>query len=271
MSGSFYGDGILYGSDDYGLLTPAEIDALDEPVRQTTLECKIYDDNVNSWSFFTGQDLNLEVEYKPVPLGPFWAHDHRWWGYRGQAMMVKTTDGKIHWYRIGRFNDITNRNIYSRVITDPTIKSQWRVAWTPVYTNTHYALAIQPKTSSTVDVYRALGDGLYVNSTQKWAKTGIVRIWPIEGQIGAMYIACTTLDPQDPDDDRGRILDLYWTPDINTTTPVADPTNFRWYNNSAVGIKLSATRVRRVHAWGYGMHPRDRGSGQTLKIGRAHV
>jgi hypothetical protein len=238
--------------------------------RKTGLIAKVYDDNLNSWEDFHGQDINIPVVYGyDVGDGPDeWEQTH--WSYRGQAAVcIRTTDGAIVRVRIGDPDDAADRQVYRQIITDPTDPDNW-TSWSLLYSGSHYAISIQADSTAGLGyrIYHAKSDGLYMDNVLKRAQVGIVRIKPMSGETGWIYIQILSQAP-----DGERQLQWIYTDDIRVGSPTwrNDAINYNFYRNEMLAVKVVKSdgdhyyRYRSIALEGAS---RDKASSETMLVER---
>lgn len=269
MAVIIYGDGTLYGAasaPSYGVISNALATAQADRVRETGLKVSIINERVNAWEYFAGVSVNGIGVWRPIQFGPAARKPiHQdYWSYRGSASSVKLTGGNIIRIRNTDGSE-ASRIIQIQTITDPTVASQW-TTWSTLYSGTHYACCIVPSGAS-YDVYHVKSDGLYKNNALVWAQTNLVAVKAVEGQPKAVWVTKVIEDPVDGAG-RYRDLDLYYTANIDTTAPTADPTNYRWSRNYIHGFKLADGRVARFQSNSWYFNPRigDQGNSVVLQF-----
>jgi hypothetical protein len=261
MPANFYGSG-LYGTGlFYGRIGAGLAAAQNSKFRETALKVSIIDERVNRWEVFTGNP-NPDIRTLFMPLGNN-ATLQTYWSYRSQAAAIQLGNGNIVRVRIGD-GTISDFAIYSQTITDPTIASQWNT-WGLLYSGTHYAVAIAVN-GSTVHVYSAKSDGLYRDNALKWSKAGIIGINPIVGTFDALFVQTVREDPIDGEGKR-RDIDLWYTDDIQSSAPVYDPVNYRWYSTSIVGFLLDDGTVLRYQTMPR-YAPRSNNNGDSITVAK---
>lgn len=266
-----WGDGTLYGqgivpAPTYGPISNALAAAEQGFSRETGLKVSIINERINHWEYFAGTTMNGRELWRPVQFtsGARKAFHQDYWSYRGSSATVKLTNGNIVRVRNSDSADLSSRVIQIQTITDPTVASQWE-AWSTLYSGTHYCCYIVPS-GTTYDVYHSKSDGLYKNNSLVWSHAGIIGIRAVEGQPKAVFVMVTLEDPIDGAG-RYRDIDLYYTPNIDSTAPVADPTNYRWSRNYIEGFLRDNGKVARFQSNSWYFNPRlgDRGNAIVLQ------
>lgn len=263
---TIYGDASTYGDIAalYGIISTELAVAQALQVRETGLKVTIVNERTNAWEYFAGASVNGIDLWRPIQFtgGARKPIHQDYWSYRGSASSVKLTGGDI--IRI-RNTDGTeaSRIIQIQTITDPTVVSQW-TSWSTLYSGTHYACCIVPNGAS-FDIYHCKSDGLYKNNSLVWAQTGLISVKAVQGQPKAVFVMRVIEDPVDGDG-RYRDLNLYYTPNIDTTDPEPDPTNYRWSRNYIHGFQLTDGRVARIQSNSWYFNPRIGDQGNAIML-----
>lgn len=246
---------VLYGSGTYGSTAAGRISAAlaaaqELKYRTTGLQVEVQDNNVNDWINIWGLDPNFsEPQYKTVTDPTL----QEYWSYRGKASAAKV-GSNIKRARCGD-GSVGNRQLY--VETSSGAVSGWG-NWSVFDSNANYAVAV----AENGDIYHARSDGLYLNNSQVWAKAGIIEIHLVNGSNVAMWISVVAADPVELAP--YRKIDLWYTPDIGSSAPAEDFSNYRWYRNGIDGVLLSDGRVLRVQIAPIGQDPRNRNTGDVI-------
>lgn len=234
--------------------------------RRTGVSARLIDTNSNSWEDFAGIDINIPVAYQyDIGGGPDeW--EQGYWGYRGQASMVKSTaNGAIIRVRIGDGSS-ADRQVYRQVITDPTDPDEWET-WDLLYTGDHYAICLTPDPSGPggYRIWHAKSDGLYTNDFKLYSITNIVRIKPTLNEPRMVWVQ-TVHEAEDG----GRYLDWQYSPDAVSGEPfVDDAANYRWYRSDLAAVNYSDTYLYRFRAIVTEGGAREQFASQTLVLDRA--
>lgn len=250
---TIYNDGSKYGDADayYGRVSVDVYVAQELQTRETGLKVSIIDERINRWTqLVSGQEL-LEknyVEPGPTTLGYKY--------YRGEASAIQLDGGNIIRVRVGS-STLSDRQIYTQTITDPTNAAQW-ASWSLLYSGSHVAVGIAKTGASTYDVYNSrLADGKVYknNSTVAWDPTGIsgvkgvIEIFPVVGNTTrAMFLTVLLLDTTFGDN--RRHMDVYYTGNIDSTAPAYDLMNFRWATTDAFGYQKSDGKLFKLQSIG---------------------
>jgi len=102
-------------------------------------------------------------------------------------------------------------------------------------------------------VYSAKSDGVYKNNVLKVSVTGIIEIFPVIGQMDALFVTKIGVDGLDS----RRIMDLRYIADVEAGTSVDDRWNYRWRRTQIAAQEISDGRIFRVQSAGFFTDPRD--------------
>jgi hypothetical protein len=250
MALTIYGDGTEYGDadGDYGRISGALLAAQQAQVRETALKIRLIDERSNRWENFAGENLGVpDVSHTDPPI---W--DQGYWAYRGQSDVCVLDNGTIVRVRINP----TTRVVESQEITDPTVASQWE-SWNTYNGDTNYAVAVAPDTASTYAIYHAKASGVFKNNSLVWSKAGVMKLACHKESNGqqlkdALWISVVEegVFIQGPSPEisgpQTRQLQVWFTDDITTTTPIEATWNFYWQRNSAISIDRDDSQVIRI-------------------------
>lgn len=250
-----YGSG-LYGSGLYGLLSESFETAQNTQVRQTGLRVRIIDEQLNAWEEIVGGQAKTHEGLSGGASS--WMQSY--FAYRLQMDMCVLSNGTIVRVRNGDGTS-GDRQIYVQEITDPTNVSQW-TTWSLLYSGTHYAVSVQPATSSTYHVYSAKSDGLYKNNSKKIDGDGIVRIDKVVSRVDAMYVTLVARDALD----NHRYYDMKYVEDIDSGSWADDRWNYRWYRNDITAIENAEGQLVRIQVAAFYNDARDVSVAESMVV-----
>lgn len=254
----------VYGGALWNSITPGRINlqlvaAQAGTVRRTALKVQVLDSQLNGWTEHAGTaiqigDLNTPSSDKAATTSPSYRY------YRLQMGMCILTNGNIIRVRVGN-GTYADRQIYVQTITDPTVAAQW-TSWSLLYSGTHYAVGVAPATASTYHVYAAKSAGIYKNNVLKQSITNVIEINPVKGQTDAMFVTKLNVDSVDDK----RVMDHYYSPNIETTAFADDKVNYRWIRSEISALLLDNGKIARAQVAGFYIDPRSTNLAESLTI-----
>lgn len=229
--------------------------AINTITRQTSTVARVHNDHLNDWTDWAGTDINVDVAYQFV-LTSIEEYEQAHWAYRGQAAMcVRLSNDTLIRVRIGD-GSASDHNVYRQIITDPEDPDQWE-AWALLYSGAHYAIAIE-QDGTGYRVFTAKSDGVYVDNVFKLAIENVVRIKPIYGVTGRLY-----LQTVEQDSDGFRAFRWYYTY-IWGGWLVEDAASYRWYRHDLVAAEGSEGLFYRFRSMAHEGGARDRYASEVL-------
>lgn len=284
MPVTIYNDGSRYGDADaiYGRISAELSAAQDSHVRETALDVRIKDWQLNSWEHFAG-DTEGPAESKLVTLyrayefsttGRLDAWDLNYYAFRGATVIIKLGNGSLVRLRNGDPADASDRQIWRQDIADPTDPSDWTSAYSVLYSGTHYSVnGVSDGTASGFITWHTKSDGVYRNNVKIRDNSAFDDIYTNPKALAVSLVGGTNFPEagwvvtiQENPFDHHRTILFYWNDDLNFI-PSLEDFSYEEYRAGVSGIELDINTFAYIHQGPIYTSPRSELQGSVVAVG----